>query len=135
MLAIADGVHKMEIRFKQISGEAIQIIEKDTEHIIGHIFTPSGTSHDTPSSIQICGFDRAFDLWGCGIFSDGKGHAKQDIQLLFNKNSTKSFNNRFGSASLECHKCYNKNKECQCDKLKLYEKKELIVDSLNGELK
>ena len=125
----------MEIRFKQISGEAIQIIEKDTEHVIGHIFTPSGTSHDTPSSIQICGFDRAFDLWGCGIFHDGKGHAKQDIQLLFNKDSNKEFTNPNHTATDECFKCYNKKKECQCDKLKVYNKKEIIVDSLTGELK
>ena len=125
----------MEIRFKQVSGEFIQIIEKDTEHVIGNIFTPSGTGHDTPSSIQVCGFDRAFDLWGCGVFHDGNGNSKQDIQLLFNKNSTNDdVSNRFSHAK-ECWKCYYPEKECQCDKLKIYSKQEIIADAIIGEVK
>ena len=123
----------MEIRFKQISGEVVQILEKDTEHVVGQIFTPSGTGHDTPSSIQVCGFDRAFDLWGCGIFHDGEGHAKQDIQLLFNKNSTKEHNRI--SMHTDCTKCYNSLKECKCHELKVYTQKEVVADSISGDLK
>ena len=123
----------MEIRFKQISGEFIQILEKDTEHVIGNIFTPSGTGHDTPSSIQVCGFDRAFDLWGCAIFSDGEGHPKQDIQLLFNKNSTKD--SIKGHSKPDCDKCYYEKDKCQCDKLEVCRLSEIIVDSLTGDSK
>ena len=51
---------------------------------IGNIFTPAGTSHNIKNAIQICGFDEAFDFWGCGIFGDKKTQLmKKDIQLMF----------------------------------------------------
>jgi hypothetical protein len=118
----------MNIKFKQTNDTSIAILDADTNNQIGCIFTPSGTGRETPSAIQVCGFDRAFDHWGCGVFHDGKSNMKQDIQLLFNKNSisghgSMTFNN-------ECLKCYYRKDNCQCDKLRSFDKKELICEEL-----
>jgi hypothetical protein len=117
----------MNIKFEQKNEQLIWILDADanTGQPIGHIFTPSGTMKDTPSAIQVCGFDRAFDLWGCGLFGNSDGIMKQDIQLLFNKDSRlhKSFN-------IEDAKCYCPKSLCQCDKLRLFNKKELIVEAI-----
>ena len=65
----------MDIKFKQIDDKHIDILNEGK--IIGKIFTPSGTGEVEPNAIQVCGFDEVFDYWGCGIFDDGKGHAKK----------------------------------------------------------
>lgn len=45
-------------------------IDKDQRKHIGHIFTPSSSSDNITNAIQICGFEEAFDFWGCGIFGE-----------------------------------------------------------------
>lgn len=119
----------MNIKFKQTNDTSIAILDADTDNQIGCIFTPSGTGRETPSAIQVCGFDRAFDLWGCGVFNDNKGNHKQDIQLLFNKNSCTGGFDKF---SLEngCMKCFNYKHEGECKDLRIFSKKELIVEAL-----
>lgn len=121
----------MNIKFKQKDEKTIFI--QDGDKVIGQIFTPSGTSHDTSSAIQVCGFDRAFDLWGCGVYHDGTGKPKQDIQLLFNSNSIGSLAHRRYGNDFECMKCFYGHKDCQCDKLRIFNKKELIVEALEKE--
>lgn len=37
---------------------------------VGRIFTPGGTSHDIQNAIQVCGFEDAFDYWGCGVYGE-----------------------------------------------------------------
>ena len=118
----------MNIKFKQNDEVNVDILDADTNNVIGHIFTPSGTGRDTPSAIQVCGFDRAFDHWGCGVFNDGKNNMKQDIQLLFNKNSM--YGHGTNTFDMECHKCYYPIDKCQCDKLRSFNKQELIVEVL-----
>ena len=78
----------MDIEFKFIDKQEIKIIgvdEKTKERKeIGRIFTPSGSGHDVKNAIQVCGFDEAFDFWGCGIYGDKKTQKmKKDIQLQF----------------------------------------------------
>jgi hypothetical protein len=105
-----------------------------TEHIVGHIFTPGGSGHTIKNAIQICGFDEAFDLWGCAMFGgpvwkgldkqfvqarrrngrfsdrdrDEKIAQKKDVQLLFSM-ETKEHN----KWSKNCYKCYNN--PCTCE--------------------
>lgn len=55
-----------KITFKQIDERNIDILLDGKK--VGHIFTPASSMID--NSIQICGFDEAFDLWGCGIFGE-----------------------------------------------------------------
>ena len=80
----------IKIKFKQISEKKIFIIGTDIkgeEKEIGHIFTPSGSGGGNVNAIQICGFDEAFDLWGCGVFGDkATGKMKKDIQLIWFNN-------------------------------------------------
>jgi hypothetical protein len=93
---------------KDIWGKDIaqKIIIRKDGNIVGHIFSPSGSSNDTTNAIQICGFTEAFDLWGCGIFKGFK-----DIQLLFDEGIMGGIDNK---ADLkECMKCYRK--PCQCE--------------------
>lgn len=75
------------IKFKQTSAVHVDIIaiqDDGTEKDIGHIFTPSGSSNDNLNAIQVCGFDEAFDLWGCGVYGDkSTGQMKKDIQLCW----------------------------------------------------
>lgn len=77
----------MRIEFEQQDKEHISIIGIDDgkkRREIGHIFTPSGSGHINLNAIQICGFDEAFDLWGCGIFGDSERKVmKKDIQLCW----------------------------------------------------
>jgi hypothetical protein len=123
----------MKIKFNLTSDEEIEIIGVDDkgEKSIGHIFTPSGSSETTLNAIQICGFDEAFDLWGCGIFGDKKtGRMKKDIQLCWFGNydkmstsekmhiSTPRLNSDFSYSknrfcSDVCQKCFNY--PCTCE--------------------
>jgi hypothetical protein len=77
----------MKIKFKQIDDENINIIgitDKGEEKDIGQIFTPSGSGKINLNAIQICGFDEAFDLWGCGVYGDKETkNMKKDIQLCW----------------------------------------------------
>ncbi len=79
----------MKIEFELKTKEKINIIgidEKGKRKEIGHIFTPSSSAENNLNAIQICGFDEAFDLWGCGIYGDKETKKmKKDIQLCWHK--------------------------------------------------
>ena len=79
----------MKIEFEFKDKERILIIGIDEEgkrKQIGHIFTPSSSAENNLNAIQICGFDEAFDLWGCGVFGDKEtGQMKKDIQLAWHR--------------------------------------------------
>lgn len=79
----------MRIEFELKDKEHIIIngVDDDgTKSQIGQIVTPSGSGMTNLNAIQICGFDEAFDLWGCGIFGDKEtGLMKKDIQLCWHK--------------------------------------------------
>lgn len=55
-----------KITFKQIDEQNIDILLDGKK--VGHVSTPASSLHD--NSVQICGFDEAYDLWGCGIFGE-----------------------------------------------------------------
>ena len=76
---------KIEFEFKNKELIAIIGVEDDGKRSeIGHIFTPSGSAETTTNAIQICGFDEAFDLWGCGVYGDSiTKQMKKDIQLCW----------------------------------------------------
>jgi len=121
---------------------SVSIVDSLNEKIIGNIFTPSGTSHDREGAIQICGFDDCFELWGCGIFGDGQGNPKKDIQLLFNENSRVDDSVAKDIISKhKCGKCFhyyrdddgNKdcNGKCMCDDLRVKTFKEIVLNKLS----
>ena len=58
----------MKITFKQVDDQHMHIMSGEKK--IGHIFSPAGTGETTPNAIQVCGFEDAYDLWGCGVFSE-----------------------------------------------------------------
>jgi len=132
----------MDIEFElNEDKKSVNIINKSNGKMVGNIFTPSGTSHDREGAIQICGFDDCFKLWGCGIFGDGEGIPKKDIQLLFNENSQmdRKISNDCIS-KFKCDKCfhYYRNKDgekdehgkCRCDDLRVKSFKEIIADKI-----
>lgn len=124
----------MQITFELESEKEVRIMANGKE--IGHIFSPAGTCHTKTNAIQVCGFDRAFKLWGCGIFADEKeGKQKQDIQLLYNENS-EHVNGRLAIDS-DCARCFNKQvpmgdylpgRKCSCDELTIANEKDLKID-------
>jgi len=114
----------MKITFEQIGEQ--RILVKSGDKVIGHIFSPAGTGEDMPSAIQVCGFDDAFDLWGCGIFYDDKGNPKKDIALHYNQNSNK---NTLHTAN-SCDRCYYPKNNCKCSELRIKNRKDLILDAL-----
>ena len=81
------------------------------------------------TAIQVCGFDRAFDLWGCGIFADSKGKRKQDIQLIFSEDSQNDLHLcRGGVVDMGDAKCYNE--PCSCNELAVVREKELPIQKI-----
>lgn len=133
----------MNIIFKIADGgeQEVKIINKDNGLVMGRIFTPSGTSEDRVGAIQVCGFDDCFDFWGCGIYGDGEGNPKKDIQLLFNKNSQRDSKIIKDCISVKkCDRCFcyyrdengNKNEKgkCKCDEFRVKEFKEIVFDNI-----
>lgn len=123
---------KMKLKFELKDNENINIINEEDGRIIGRIFTPSGTSRDIPNAIQICGFSRAFELWGCGVIGDNNSQPTQDIQLLFkdfkskNDMNGKSFGTRTNN---DCWRCFHKKDDagnCKCSELKIFRRYEDI---------
>ena len=90
----------MKIEFEFIRKEKVNIIgvEGKIRKLIGHIFTPSGSGEDTLNAIQICGFEEAFDLWGCGIFgeeiTEKRSYTKREINNI--KRNRSLFKGKFG---------------------------------------
>ena len=123
--------------FKQVSKDDIQIMS-DEHKEIGRIFTPSGSAKKDSCSIQVCGFDYAFDLWGCANYATriknmlkDDIHAKKDIQLMFCKPSIKTKNPRISGFNImdainNCSKCYSM--PCKCSELKIYSKPEIVAE-------
>jgi len=103
----------MNIKFKQIDERHIQIIDVENNQVIGRIFTPSGTNEDKTDGIQICGFQKFVEFWGCRIFGDDKGNATKDIQLLFNS-SSKPTNIDIDLGKRVCCRCFYPYSNCQC---------------------
>jgi len=60
----------MKITFELMNEQFVNIVSDGK--IIGHIFTPGGSGDNVTNAVQVCGFDEAFDFWGCGIFGENK---------------------------------------------------------------
>lgn len=116
----------MEIKFKFIDEKHIDIIIN--EKIVGHIQTPAGTMENEPNAVQICGFDKLYDYMGCGIFGDGKGNAKKDVQLWFNGDSQHDYKVREGILNEKyCSRCFHKKEDCKCNEFTADLKHEQII--------
>jgi len=140
----------MKLKFRQKTDTEVEIIavKDDTEHVVGEIFTPSGSSHDTPDSIQVCGFSEAFELWGCAVFGQPTGKTlpavemcpgfvttpsrpefKQvkDIQLKFEWETVQHFIrgglDPISTPMPKCIKCYNE--PCTCESHNPYSVKDI----------
>ncbi len=72
----------MKITFELTNDQFIYI--KSNGKIIGHIFSPAGSGHDTLNAIQVCGFEEAYDLWDCGVFGETKNKSEKVINALDN---------------------------------------------------
>lgn len=140
-----------KIIFKQINEQKVEIVLRYTtfnpngsgfvmkEKVIGNIFSPSGSNADTENAIQVCGFTKAFDYWGCGLFGKPKVRTEKDnyrkyyydsngnkimeqvkdIQLYFDEDTEIC-----GLDSLDdCQKCFNTS--CTCDSFKLLRAKDI----------
>jgi len=114
----------MKIEFECVSKGEVKIvgIVDGERRTIGQIFTPSGSGHNKKDSIQVCGFSKAFDLWGCGVFAD-KGVQVKDIQLKFTPTTEPHALNRIikhdamgfeTKNELPCLRCYNN--PCTCER-------------------
>jgi hypothetical protein len=125
----------MEITFQLEDNKHINILNEKGEHI-GEIFTPGGSGEVWTNSIQICGFEEAFDLWGCACYErpsykDGE-YIYEGEHLGGNKNIkkyelVKDINLQFGLESRKrdvthyrhnhewqnCYKCFNN--PCTCE--------------------
>jgi hypothetical protein len=76
---------------------------------VGRITTPGSSLEQ--NTIQICGFEDAYDLWGCGPYSEqieDKHIHKKDIELQF-----KEYDNSHSSPNGKCNGCYNL--VCNCN--------------------
>ncbi len=145
----------MKLKFELKDENHVSIINKENGRVVGRIFTPSGTGEVIKDAIQICGFSRAFELWGCGVIGDNDGKALQDIQLLFKNFKSASQPSMkglsFGTKDIleDCGRCFHKKDKfgnCKCSELKVlrrhkdikkwekrrknYENKEKIIDKL-----
>ncbi len=123
----------MKLKFELKGKEKVNIINEEDGRVIGRIFTPSGTMKDKPDAIQICGFSRAFELWGCGVIGDNNGVPTQDIQLLFKDFKTDTGRDMkglsFGTTNTSlmnnegCDRCFHKRDSlgvCNCSELKVF---------------
>lgn len=116
----------MEIKFKLIDEKHIKIINEKGEDI-GQIFCPAGSGELYNNAIQICGFEDAYDLWGCACYErpsfdeqrityktdkNGKKIYEQvkDIQLRFSEESRRGYTSENLS---HCYRCYND--PCTCE--------------------
>lgn len=143
----------MKLKFRLVNEQDMRIINEEDDREIGRVFTPSGTSYDKIDAIQVCGFSRAFELWGCGAFADNGRDALQDIQLLFkdfkpekqeqmdtivlpDKTGKDKHYKRFSPKNMPiidkegCDRCFHwkdKAGNCKCSELKVFRKYEDIA--------
>ncbi len=119
----------MKITFELENEQNVRILGDGKE--IGQVFSPAGTSRDKPNAIQVCGFESAFNLWGCGVYSNKGGLPRQDVQLLFNKDTFNKPSKYLGlSLNLLCHKCYYSKKDCKCKDVRIKTEDELTLERL-----
>lgn len=155
----------IKIEFEQKSKEEVLIFGIDLKgerKEIGRIFTPAGSGETDINSIQICGFDVAYDYWGCGVYGNkATGNMKKDIQLNWFNNydrmsreemrkikvGEKKHQSRDGGFDIEnimkdrfsileddgvCGKCYNY--PCTCEVKILYDNPYLVKRSQDLQL-
>lgn len=122
---------KMELEFELKNKKEINIIavKGEKRHLVGNIFTPSGSGHTIKNAIQVCGASEIFDFWGCAVFGklddklsvvarlDGRSpeHIQmKDIQLKFDW-ETEPHNTQHSSMDGDdCLGCYNN--PCTCER-------------------
>ncbi len=133
----------MNLKFRLKNDQSVEVINEANGKVVGRFFTPSGTGEDREGAIQVCGFDDCFELWGCGVFGDGNGNPKKDIQLLFNENSTNEDEkiHRDIISSIKCSKCFHyfldengkkdEKGKCKCDDLRVKPFKEIILEKID----
>lgn len=116
----------MDITFKPNDKNPLRCIDiMSRGKVIGQMFTPGGSARDEANVVQVCGFDDAFHLWGCGVFGEraltldketlerGDYVHKRDIQLLFSDYVTADVRDLVQDANQNCAVCFNK--PCICD--------------------
>ncbi len=128
-----------EVIFEQKDEKHIKIIgilDDGTKKEVGQIFTPSGSGECNFNAIQVCGFQEAFDLWGCAVYEYPAEHypnsvklsgtyvrdelnneivyqQAKDIQLVFNS-ETRNHKQSYRKDTIEnCPACFNK--PCTCE--------------------
>lgn len=104
----------MNIVFELINNKTVRILSNKKE--IGRLFV----HEDYNNVVQLCGFDEAFDYWGCGVYGDKKTKIlKKDMQFIFNeytmltKKDIQSLEDRFSFNNDQCLRCYND--PCTCE--------------------
>lgn len=106
----------MNIKFKLNNENEVLVIAynkiTNEEKEVGHIFTPGGTLRDNKSTIQVCGFKEAMNLWGCGIYGDSNNRrlARKDIELIYEWNTQQISNDGCGGCYSNPCVCENKEK-------------------------
>jgi len=125
-------------RFRYVSKFEITIFDEDTGQKLGRIVTPSATIIGKESAIQVCGFDYALDLWGCGVYGylDANNNyiPKKDIQLLWTAPGLPMPGEKIAADSKKrkgfdnCSKCYSD--PCKCNELRIYKNGEPLLDKL-----
>jgi len=91
------------ITFVMNGNKKIRIMRDGTQ--VGQIFAPASTIKEQ-NSIQVCGFNEAFDYWACGVYQGFK-----DIQLTF---EYKPMAGKFEvNLTNGCDRCYHS--PCQCE--------------------
>ncbi len=87
----------IKIDFELKSKEEVLIFGTDIKGVrteIGRIMTPAGSGGGNINAIQICGWDEAYDIWGCGVYGDeATNKMKKDIQLIWFNNYKKMDDN------------------------------------------
>jgi hypothetical protein len=109
--------------------QEVKIIDKNNNKVVGRIFSPAGTLKDVPNAIQICGFDFAYNLFGCGVITGDNELHKKDIQLLFQPRKMDYFN--ISHKNFECWKCFNLKEDCSCKELKVFKDIEDVERYMN----
>jgi len=131
---------KMKIELEPVSKKEVKImgvfLNGSVRKEIGHIFTPAGTSENIKDAIQVCGFSRANDYWGCGMYGQlasvrkekVKGHKGffddfevehktfnqvRDILLQFDPRTVR---HTVDDPSGKCCRCFNKPCTCEVKK-------------------
>lgn len=111
----------IKIEFEQKSKKEILIFGINVageRKEIGRIFTPAGSGETDINSIQICGFDIAYDYWGCGVYGNkATGKMKKDIQLNWFGNYDKMNQEEMRRIKVGEKKHASKGGDCYTEKI------------------